>query len=155
MMTNLRRYALWQLRDFARQRGFALLLVGLLLGTVIVGPVRAVGRPIDERLAMALLTAALTQVSFIAAIISLNGMISDDRKMGYYRFIFSKPVSIAGYYAQLFVVYFVGFIAVCAILLGAFALFAYPVSPVGPLLFCGLVFLSLGGIAFLISSLFR
>lgn len=155
MRSNLRRYALWQLRDFARERGIALLLVGFLIGFTILGPVRATGRTIDEGLARSLLTAIVAQVSFILAFITLNGLVSTDRKMGYYRFLFSKPVSIPAYYSQLFVVYLAGFIAVVAILLGAFAIFAKPVSPFGPLLFCALVFLSLGGIAFLVSSLVR
>jgi hypothetical protein len=155
MGSNLRRYALWQFRDFIRERGLAMLLVGALIGFTIVGPVRGMGREIDARLAKTLLVAVLSQVAFITAFIALNGIISTDRKMGYYRFLFSKPVSIPAYYAQLFVIYFVGFMAVCAVLMGAFAVFAHPVSLTGPLLFCGLVFLSLGGIAFLISSLFR
>ncbi len=40
-------------------------------------------------------------------------------------------------------------------LLGIFSMFAGLVSPGGPLLFCALVFLSFGGIAFLVSSIFR
>jgi len=155
MRTNLRRYALWQIRDFARDRGIALLLVGLLIGFTVVGPVRAMERTIDAGLAKNLLVAILMQLAFILAFITLNGIISTDRKMGYFRFLFSKPVSIPAYYTQLFIVYFVGFLAAVAILLGAFSIFARPVSPFGPLLYCALVYLSLGGIAFLISSLFR
>ena len=155
MQANLRRYFVWQARDFVRDRGIALLLVGFLIGFTIVGPVRAMGRSIDAGLAKTLLVAILGQLSFILAFITLNGLVSTDRKMGYFRFLFSKPVSIPAYYTQLFVVYFLGFLAAVAVLLGAFAVFAHPVSPFGPLLYCGLVYLSLGGIAFLISSLFR
>lgn len=155
MKGNLTRYSLWQFRDFIRDRGIALLLVGFLLGATLVGPVKAMGRTIDAAMAKSLLTAILEQIAFITAFIALNGIISTDRKFGYYRFLFSKPVSIPAYYAQLFVIYFVGFLLVCAALLGLFAIFAHPVSPFGPLLFCALVFLSLGGIAVLISSLFR
>ena len=155
MQTNLRRYVLWQLKDFARERGIALLLVGFLIGVTIVAPVRAMGRTIDAGMAKSMLVAIVSQIALILALITLNGIVSTDRKMGYYRFLFSKPVSISAYYAQLFVVYFIGFLAAVAILLGAFALFAHPISPLGPLMFCGLVFLSLGGIAFLISSLVR
>ena len=155
MRSNLQRYALWQIRDFARDRGLALLLVGLLIGFTIIGPVRALGRSIDAELAKNLVVAILTQVAFILAFITLNGIVSTDRKMGYFRFLFSKPVSIPAYYSQLFVVYFAGFLASIAILLGVFSIFAHPVSPFGPLLYCALVYLSLGGIAFLISSLFR
>jgi hypothetical protein len=155
MTPNLMRYFLWQLRDFVRDRGYALLVVGFLLGFTIVGPVRGLGREIDAAFARTMLIAILTQAGFILPFIALNGIVSTDRKMGYYRFLFAKPVSIPSYYVQLFVVYLIGFLAAVLILLGAFAIFAYPVSPVRPLLYCGLVYLSFGGIAFLVSSLFR
>jgi len=155
MRSNLQRYALWQIRDFARDRGLALLVVGLLIGFTVLAPVRALGRGMDADLATNLVVAILTQLGFILAFITLNGIVSTDRKMGYFRFLFSKPVSITAYYSQLFVVYFVGFLAAIAILLGAFSIFAHPVSPFGPLLYCALVYLSLGGIAFLVSTLFR
>jgi hypothetical protein len=152
---NLRRYAAWQFRDFIRDRGIALLLVGFLVGFTIVGPFRAMGGEMDDRMALRILSAALSQVAFIAAFIALNGIVSNDRKLGYYRFLFSKPVSIPAYYAQLLAVYFVGFLIVCAVLIGMFAVAARPVAPWAPLAFCGLVFLSFAGIAFVVSSLFR
>ncbi|HKY98813.1 MAG TPA: hypothetical protein VJL35_13220 [Gemmatimonadaceae bacterium] len=154
-MSNLRRYLLWQLRDFVRDRGYAVLIVGFLLGFTVVGPVRGMGRTIDANLARTMLIMILTQVGFILPFITLNGIVSTDRKMGYYRFLFSKPVSIPAYYVQLFIVYFIGFLAATLILLGAFSIFAHPVHPFRPLLYCALVYLSLAGIAFLISSLFR
>ena len=152
---NLRRYLFWQFRDFVRDRGYAILLVGFLIGFTIVAPVRGMGRTIDATLARSLLIAVLSQVSFILAFITLNGIVSTDRKLGYYRFLFSKPVSIPVYYVQLFFVYFIGFLAAVAVLLGLFAFFTHPIDVVRPLVFCALVYLSLGGIAFLISTLFR
>ena len=126
MQSNLRRYLLWQLRDFVRERGYAVLIVGFLLGFTVVGPVRGMGRAIDANLARTMLIMILTQVGFILPFITLNGIVSTDRKMGYYRFLFSKPVSIPGYYIQLFIVYFIGFLAATLILLGAFSIFAHP-----------------------------
>jgi hypothetical protein len=155
MSSNLRRYLLWQFRDFVRDRGYAILLVGFLIGFTIVAPVRGLGRTIDSTLARNLVIAVLSQVTFILAFITLNGIVSTDRKLGYYRFLFSKPVSIPAYYVQLFFVYFIGFLAAIAILLGVFSFFTAPIDLVGPLLFCALLYLSLGGIAFLISTLFR
>ncbi len=155
MRDNLRRYSLWQMRDFGRDRGIALMIIGLALGFAIVAPVRMMSMPVSESSAKQLMSVALQQIVFICAFVALNGIVSNDRKQGYYRFLFSKPVSIPAYYAQQFVVYFVGFLAVMAALLGVFAIFIYPLSPVGPLIYCAIVFLSLGGIAFFISSLFR
>lgn len=155
MRGNLTRYTLWQIVDFARERGIALLLVGTLIGFTVIAPVRAMGREIDAGIAKTLITTALSQVAFILAFITLNGIVSTDRKQGYFRFLFSKPVSIPAYYSQLFVVYLLGFLVSIAILLGAFAIFAHPVSPFAPLLYCALLYLSMGGLAFLISTLFR
>lgn len=152
---NLRRYAPWQFRDFAREKGIALLLVGALMGFTVIVPIRAFGRPIDAPLAKVLLVTILQQVAFILALISLNGVVSSDRAKGHYRFLFSKPVSVPAYYAQNFVVYFIGFLVSTALLIALFAVFVHPVSPIRPLIFCGFVFLSLGGIGFLISTLVR
>ncbi len=156
MGQNLRRYAYWQLRDFARDRAIALIIISIAIGFTIIGPIRAVnGGAFDQDRAMSVLGIVLSQVVYITSFVALNGIVSNDRKLGYYRFLFSKPVSIPAYYAQQFVVYFVGFLVVWLLLLGIFGIFARPVSPIAPLAYCALVFLSFGGIAFLISSLFR
>jgi hypothetical protein len=156
MAANLTRYSYWQLRDFIREHGAALIIVGLLLGFLFVMPMRAMhGSSIDYQTAKGVLLAALGQIAPICAFIGLNGLISTDRKLGYYRFLFSKPVSIPAYYAQYFVVSFVGFLAVFVALLGVYAIVVRPVDPVGALAYCAIVYLSLGGIAFLISTLFR
>jgi hypothetical protein len=155
MSDNLRRYALWQFRDFGRDRAIALMIIGLALGFMFVSPVKMMQVQITEASARQLVMVSLQQIVFICAFVALNGIVSNDRKQGYYRFLFSKPVSIPAYYAQQFVIYFVGFMAVMAILLGVFALMVYPLSPVAPLTYCAIVFLSLGGIAFFISSVFR
>jgi hypothetical protein len=156
MKENLTRYAYWQFRDFIRERAIALLLVGLLLGFMMIAPMRAMMGPnMTSADAKRLIILVLPQIVFISAFIVFNGIISTDRKMGYYRFLFSKPVGIPSYYAQHFVVYIVGFLAVFAILLGIFSAAITPFNPLWTLAYCGLVYLSLGGIAFFISSLFR
>jgi hypothetical protein len=153
---NLTRYAYWQLRDFVRERAIALLLVGFLLGFLLVAPMRSMmGGNIDEPNAKRILLLVLPQIVFISTFIAVNGMISTDRKMGYYRFLFSKPVSIPAFYAQRFVIYFAGFIGVFAVLLAIFAVAVRPINPLPTLAYCALVYLSLGGIGFFISSVFR
>lgn len=156
MAQNLTRYAYWHFRDFVRERGLALIITSALLGFTVVAPMRAMlGSNIGEADAKRILILALPQVVFIAAFIALNGIVSTDRKLGYYRFLFSKPVSIPAYYTQYFIVSVVGFLAVFAFLFGIFALVIRPFNPLGALAFCTLVYLSFGGIAFLVSSLFR
>jgi len=156
MAQNLTRYGYWQFRDFIRERGVALIITSTLLGFTVVAPMRAMlGSNIGEADAKRILILALPQVVYIGAFIALNGIISTDRKLGYYRFLFSKPVSIPAYYAQYFVVSILGFLAVFALLLGIFSVVIRPINPLGALMFCALVYLSFGGIAFLVSSLFR
>src|SRR6478672_3847415 len=155
MSGNLRRYALWQFRDFGRDRAIALLIIGLALGFTFISPVKMMRVQFTEVSAKQLLMVSFQQIVFLCAFVALNGIVSNDRKQGYYRFLFSKPVSIPAYYAQQFAIYFVGFMTVMAILMGVFAIMVYPLSPVAPLTYCAIVFLSLGGIAFFISSVFR
>lgn len=159
MKANLERYFSWQARDFVRERGIAMLLIGLLFGMTVVVPMKvaasATGTQLTDRMGTQLMLVVLPQLAYITSFIVLNGLVSTDRIRGYYRFLFSKPVSIPAYYAQVFVVYFLGYLVVFAILLGLFVAFVKPVMPFGALAFCALVFLSLGGIAFFISSLFR
>lgn len=156
MGQNLHRYATWQFRDFARDRAIALLIVGIAVGFTIVGPMRAMnGGSFDRGRALAILQMVLSQVAYIAAFITLNGIVSNDRKQGYYRFLFSKPISIPAFYAQQFGVFLAGYLVVCMLLLAVFGVFVRPLPLGAPLAFCALVFLSFGGISFLVSSLFR
>lgn len=155
MRGNLLRYAIWQLRDFARERGIALMVIGLAVSVTFIGPMKAMSVQFTENSARQLIVTILSQVALLAAFISFNGMISNDRKLGYFRFLFSKPVSIPAYYTQLFAVFFVGYLTVFAILLALFGVVVFPVFPIGVIVYAALVFLSLGGIAFFISSLVR
>lgn len=155
MSGKLFRYAYWQLRDFARERGIALAIIALVVSATFIAPMKAMNFRFTENAARQMLVTILSQVALLAAFISFNGMISNDRKLGYFRFLFSKPVSIPAYYAQLFVVFFVGYLAVFAVLLAIFGLTVFPIFPLGVIAYGALVFLSLGGIAFFISSIFR
>lgn len=155
MRGNLLRYATWQFRDFARDRGITVLIIGLAFGVTFITPMKAMDVQFTENSARQLIVAILAQLAFLAAFLSFNGMISNDRKLGYFRFLFAKPVGISAYYAQMFVLFFVGYVAAFSILLSLFAAAVFPVFPLGALAYSALVFLSLGGIAFLISSLFR
>src|SRR5215218_8530397 len=119
MRQNLTRYAWWQLRDFGRDRGIALIIIGVAIGATIIGPMRAMGG-ITQESAAQVLEIVIAQLSFITSFIALNGIVSNDRKAGYYRFLFSTPVSIPAYYAQQFLVFLVGSLVVKLLLLGIF-----------------------------------
>ena len=77
---------------------------------------RAVGRRSSARLRAAHSDhppVALSIVS-LSVLIAVNGIVSTDRKKGYYRFLFAKPVSAGrAIYAQLFFVYMAGMLSPC------------------------------------------
>jgi hypothetical protein len=152
---NLARYSLWQFRDFVVDRGIAIVIIGVLWGTVLIEPLRRTMGPVfaDNPLSptWSLLMTAVSSVVSIAVLIALNGLVSTDRKMGYYRFIFAKPVSPAAFYAQLFVVYMIGVI-VCMLLLASILHHILPrFSILNFLIYTAIIYIAMGGIGFFIS----
>ena len=156
MRGRLARYSLWQFRDFVVERTVAVLLIGLLLGYMSVEPIRrGLGPDWATNPAFPITRIVATIVApvvTLAVLIALNGMISNDRKMGYYRFLFSKPIKPALYYAQVFVVHMVGVLLTMAILTGLFRVWAGPIPISAILLYTLVIYIAMGGIGFFISA---
>ena len=152
---KLARYSLWQFRDFVMDRGIAIVIIGMLWGYVLIEPMRrtmgaafAVG-PLSPT--WPLVITVTSSIVSLAVLIALNGIVSTDRKMGYYRFLFSKPVSAVAYYAQLFFVYMVG-VLVCMLLLSVLMHMVVPsFKIVNYLLYAAIIYVAMGGIGFFIS----
>jgi hypothetical protein len=87
----------------------------------------------------------------VSVLIAVNGIVSTDRKMGYYRFLFSKPVSAVAYYSQQFLVYMLGVVAAMLVLSGVLHTIVPDFSIVNYLLYTALIFVAMGGIGFFIS----
>jgi hypothetical protein len=152
---RLGKYALWQFRDFVIDRGVAILIVGFLWGYVLVAPFRgAVGSQLKlnpSSTVWPLLITVASSIVSVSVLIAVNGMVSLDRKMGYYRFLFSKPVSVVAYYVQLYFVHMVGVIAAMLVLSGVLRTIVPDFSIVNFLLYTALIFVTMGGIGFFIS----
>jgi hypothetical protein len=151
-------YLAWQTRDFAIERGAPLLIVATLLTFPVIVRLRDLRggqMPALEGAVTAGVLELLATFSLIAVLIGINGVVSNDRVRGYYRFLFAKPVSIPRYYAQAFVINGLGLLAASAIVLGAIYTLGYPIFPVRVLLMVALVYVSLGGLGFLFSTLAR
>ena len=122
MSGSLAKYSLWQFRDFVLERGIAIVLIGFLWGYVMFEPLRRAmgaqwtGDQTSPVWAIALQVSSA--VVSLSVLIAVNGIISNDKKTGYYRFLFSKPVNPVVYYAQLFVVYMLGVLVAMLILSG-------------------------------------
>jgi hypothetical protein len=152
---RLARYSLWQFRDFVIDRGIAIVVIGFLLGYTVLEPLRRTmgpafgGGPASPT--WPLVISITSSVVSLAVLIALNGMVSTDRKMGYYRFLFSKPVSPVAYYTQLFFVY-MGGVLVAMLLLASILRMVVPTFNVfNFLLYTGIIYVGMGGIGFFVS----
>jgi hypothetical protein len=152
---RLARYSLWQFRDFAIERGIAIVIIGFLLGYMTFEPMRrTMGAAFSAGPASPtwpLVISVVSSVVSLAVLIALNGIVSTDRKMGYYRFLFSKPVSPVAYYAQLFFVYMAGVLVTMLMLSGVL----YAVIPtfkiLNFLIYAAIIYIAMGGIGFFVS----
>jgi hypothetical protein len=152
---RLGKYALWQFRDFVIDRGVAILIVGFLWGYVLVAPIRGAGgsqlKLNSSSPVWPLLITVASSIVSVSVLIAVNGIVSLDRKMGYYRFLFSKPVSVVAYYVQLYFVHMVGVIAAMLVLSGVLRTIVPDFSIVNYLLYTALIFVTMGGIGFFLS----
>lgn len=174
---RLSRYGFYQLGDYLRDRGLPTIIVTVLGAYVTLAPIltsykhqldimppRLIERygGIDGARAVLMhdatdmfLRTFLGVVVYLAALFATNGIVADDRKKGYYRFLFSKPVSPSRYYGQAFVVHWFGFMIVaCGMGLLYQALVA-PMLTVPRVYVVALMFLMYAGIAFALSAAAR
>jgi hypothetical protein len=152
---RLGKYAVWQFRDFVMDRGIAIIIIGLLWGYVLIEPLRrAMGSSFAATTSSSvfpLLVTVSSSIVSLAVLIALNGIVSTDRKLGYYRFLFAKPVSRVGYYVQVFVVYMIGVLAAMLLLALALHSVAPAFNVLNFILYAALIYVAMGGIGFFIS----
>jgi hypothetical protein len=152
---RLARYSLWQFRDFLVDRGIAIVLIGFLWGYVTFEPMRRTMGPAwtgDQRSPMWGIALQFTSaIVSLSVLIAVNGITSQDRKNGYYRFLFSKPVDAVAYYAQLFFVYMVGVLLSMLILSSLLHIILPAFSILHFLLYTALIYIAMGGIGFFLS----
>jgi hypothetical protein len=168
-------YSLWQLRDYLLDRGVATFLITALTGYLGAMPIYAMlqqdftrpdliaqyGSAAAARTAMAhdattvFLSGTVGVIVFLGALLAMNGIVANDRKLGYYRFLFSKPMSPERYYGQAFAVHSAGWLFIVGMLAAVYGLFIHPLLSVALLGGLGLVYLCYAGIAFLLSATAR
>lgn len=153
-------YVGWQARDFVFERGAPLVIVATLMTFPIIMGLREMSeRAPNAAQAASMANYAVVQLfaefSLISVLIGINGVVSNDRVRGYYRFLFAKPVSIPRYYAQAYMVNGIGLLATALGLCAAIYTLGYPVFAARVVLTVGLVYVSLGGLGFLYSTVAR
>ena len=157
---RLMAYVPWMLRDYLTNQGPATLIVVLLIGymslmPVLDGPLDIPLGDVPAEMAHRILLAILPAFAFLGPFFATNGIIANDRKFSYYRFLFSKPLSPISYYVTTFVVYGAGVFIVTFLLMGVWALAVRPMFPGTLLLVVAIMYMAFGGIGFLLSAAWR
>jgi len=158
---RLARYATWQLRDFVFERGIPLMVVAALLLFPTVVAVRSMLRgntagSTEHNIAQSGFTSLIVgMLSFVIILISTNGMVHNDIRRGYFRFLFAKPVAAWRFYAQSFAVNWLGAMLAALAVLTAFFAITTPFFPSGLFPFLTLYYMALGGLVFFVSVLTR
>jgi hypothetical protein len=158
-VASLARYSLWQFRDFVLERGVAILLIGFLWGYVLIAPLRGALGPAmatgQGSQIWALVLQGASAIVSLSVLIAVNGIVSTDRKLGYYRFLFSKPVNPVLYYGQAFFVGMVGVLACIFVLAGLLYQVVPTFSILNFVLYTALIYVAMGGIGFFVSAATR
>ncbi len=155
-------YVPWIFRDYVTNQGPSTAVVLLLLGFMTIMPVlqgitgvrMEMGTvPLDA--ATRMLRAMVPPLVFLGTFFATNGIIANDRKFSFYRFLFAKPVSPGRYYATTFAVYGVGLLVVTLALMALWAVTVRPMFPVELLGVVVIMYVAYGGIGFLLSAAWR
>jgi hypothetical protein len=159
---RLLEYAPWILRDYAMNQGPSTAIVVLMIGFLTLLPViqgftgeRAHLGEVPELIAARMLQAMVPPLVFIGAFFATNGIVSNDRKQGYYRFLFAKPVRPPMYYGLIFGLYGAGFLLVCLALMGVWWFMVRPMFPIELIAVAFIMYVAYGGIGFLLSAAWR
>lgn len=153
-------YVPWIVRDYLTNQGPATVIVVLLIGymslmPVLHGPIEIPLGEVPPGIANRMLLAIVQPFAFLGPFFATNGIIANDRKFSFYRFLFSKPLSPIAYYVTTFLVYGVGLVLVTLVLMGIWSLAVRPMFPFRLLIVTLIMYVAFGGIGFLLSAAWR
>jgi hypothetical protein len=158
---RLSEYAPWILRDYLTNQGPSTILVVALIGFMMLLPVMQTAGSawrmgqVPHSIAVRLLRELAVPLAFLGTFFATNGIISNDRKFSFFKFLFAKPVRPPQYYALAFLVYGFGMMIVTLVMLGAWALAVRPMFPPELFAVVALMYLAYGGIGFALSAAWR
>jgi hypothetical protein len=98
---------------------------------------------------------SLASFILLGTLFATNGIVATDRKTGFYRFYFAKPVSAPRYYTNAFIANGTGMLTVSLLLLAGFALFVRPVLPLSFIPVVAAMYVAYGGVGFMLSTIWR
>lgn len=161
---RLGRYFWWQLHDYMLHQAPATIVVLAMYAYLTLMPILNGSLTNGRRLTVATLPEPILRGYFsdllgslllLGTLFATNGIVSTDRKNGFYRFYFAKPVSPPRFYANAFAAHGTGLLLVTVILLTAFGVFLHPLFPASVLPVVAAMYLAYGGVGFLLSTIWR
>lgn len=153
-------YAPWILRDYLTNQGPATAIVMILIGFMSIMPAisAAMATPagrVPDAIAWRMLEAVIQPFALLGPFFATNGIIANDRKFAYFRFLFAKPLNPVSYYVSVFLVYGVGLALVTLVLVGLWSWAVRPMFPAELFLVVAIMYVAFGGIGFLLSAAWR
>jgi hypothetical protein len=159
---GLLEYLPFMARDYGFNQGISTAVVAVLIGVMTMLPAmsqvsgaRTAWGSVSFEVAATMLRVLVAPVAFVGVLFATNGIVANDRKFGYYRFLFSKPLSPTLYYGLMFLVHGVGFVAVTLLLMGVWSLLVRPMPPADVVLCVTIIYIAYGGLGFLLSAAWR
>ena len=153
MIIHALRFFPRQLRDVLLTRGAAMLVIAVVLMLEpLLNDYSRLPRQPDW---VAILSNGLDGMTLFLTMVAAYGIIGEDVRRGYFRFLFCKPISPLWYYMQAFAVAWIAFVVVQLVVIGVFAVVREPVWPADALVQSWGKFLLLGAIIFGISRISR
>ncbi|MEK6612349.1 MAG: hypothetical protein AABZ29_06180 [Gemmatimonadota bacterium] len=154
-------YGRWQLLDYLWQRlALPFVLASLVCVAAFATTHEAMsrGEPFwtaadSARFSAMVLKQAMGTFIPLAVLMAMNGVVALDRQKGYFRFFFSKPVPVTGFYVSAFVIHLAFATAAAGALAAAIGQYSSPQPILGTALACVLTFILLGSLMFLLSTL--
>lgn len=148
-------YLAFHLKDFLLLRAGLPTVMVVMLGAMVLN----VGAPGDNwdtpqghRVAAEMFRAFAGIFITLGAFLGVTRLVAEDRSMGYFRFYFSKPISVERFYVQQWVLHGVGLVLLVGALAATLRALTVPTVPVGgAMAVMALTWLLVGGIGFVIT----
>jgi hypothetical protein len=161
---RLGRYFWWQFHDYMLHQAPATAAIVAMYAYLTLAPILNGSLTNGRRYTVATLPIPIVRGFFsdllasfvlLGTLFATNGIVATDRKTGYYRFYFAKPVSPPRFYANAFAAHGTGVLSVSIALAIAFALIVRPVLSISFLPVIAAMYLAYGGVGFLLSTIWR
>src|SRR5689334_11299255 len=161
---RLGRYFWWQFHDYMLHQAPATAAIVTMYAYLTLMPIlngsRTNGRRFDVAtlpmpVVRELFADLLASVMLLGTLFATNGIVATDRKTGFYRFYFAKPVSAPRFYTNAFLANGMGMLTVSVLLLTAFSLVVRPIVPISFIPVVAAMYVAFGGVGFMLSTIWR